>query len=195
MSDPTLREIIEHQAATAHEAVVERLNPADDFVSGPGRVGQTVRDPLSVVSQWIQHGAGRALGHNPTWIRFVQPDRGAGLIVALSAPTPGGEEVDFVCVGDPGVTTRPVLRAACQWAFNVVGARRIVGRVPEEAAWLADYARRAGFTHEGQSRDYFGPGEDASVWAMTRHSCRWLPRPPMAIPTADTSPPSSTARH
>ncbi|KMO39314.1 hypothetical protein VQ02_10260 [Methylobacterium variabile] len=191
---PTQRDILEPQAATAHEIVAARIAQNPDDGSPPGVLRFTLDDPLPRVAEWVRQGTGRWLGPQATWVRFYRVDREAGLLVVLHTPTQAGE-VELVVASDPGMVCRSILRAVSRWVFGDVCAARLVVRIPAGTSWLADYARRAGFAHEGTARDYFDIGADAEVWAMTRHSCRWLPRPPLAIPTADTSPPSSTARH
>ncbi|KMO22985.1 hypothetical protein [Methylobacterium indicum] len=194
MSEPTLREILEPQAATAHEVVAARIasNPDDGSYSGALRF--TLGDPFPRVAEWIRQGTGQWLGPQATWVRFYRLDREAGMLVVLHTPTQAGE-VELTVVSDPGMVSRSILRAVSRWAFGDVCATRLVVHIPSGTAWLADYARRAGFSHEGMARDYFASGADASVWAMTRQSCRWLPRPLLAITTEDPSPPSSNARH
>ncbi|CAO4183370.1 hypothetical protein CFFPNG_04183 [Methylorubrum aminovorans] len=90
---------------------------------------------------------------------------------------------------------RPVLRDLCVWAFQGLGLQRVVARLQPSEAHLAGYLQRAGFWHEGVARDFFGPDADAALWGMSVFRCRWLPPPRLAIPTADTSPPSSLVRH
>ncbi|TNC16410.1 hypothetical protein FF100_03960 [Methylobacterium terricola] len=194
MVNMLVAELVTPQGATAHEVVASRVAQNPDNGAPPGLLRFSLDDPFPVVAGLIQQHTGRWLGPQATWLRLFRIDRPAGLLVALHTPTPAGE-VDLVVASDPGVVCRSALRAICGWVFGDVGATRLVVRIPAGASWLSDYARRAGFAHEGRSRDFFGIGADAEIWAMTRHSCRWLPRPPLAIPTVDTSPPSSIARH
>ncbi|MCJ2025174.1 hypothetical protein [Methylobacterium sp. J-067] len=153
----------------------------------------TVSDPLAWVDEQIRGATGRQVGNMPVWVRFFRPAQDIGALFVLSAPHPL-DGADLVMVANRGMMTRGLIRDLCRWAFYAVNLSRVVIRIPVERADLQDYARRAGFTFEGIARDLYGVGADGQVWAMSAARCRWLPKPPPAIPP-DTSPPASLKVH
>lgn len=153
----------------------------------------TVSDPLAWVDEQIRAATGRQVGNMPVWVRFFRPAQDIGALFVLSAPHPL-DGADLVMVANRGMMTRGLIRDLCRWAFYAVGLTRVVVRIPIERTDLQDYARRAGFVFEGIARDLYGVGADGQVWAMSAARCRWLPKPPPAIPP-DTSPPFSLKVH
>ena len=192
--DMTLAEILGASITCAHEAVASRLGDVIRSVCQTVRFGCTVNDAPAYVADLLGAYAGRTVGAGATWIRFVDEEKGRGLLAVLHGPHPA-LEAELTLLGHRGMLTRGVIRGLCRWAFYAVGLRRIVVRVRPFDTALADYLRRGGFEFEGTARDLFGENDPASVWAMTAYRCRWLPHLAPAIPTVDTSPPSSMARH
>lgn len=197
--DLTLAEILHGTEAPAlhpcsHETVAARLGSVVRYVCGSARFACTVSDQPGYVSELLRGYADRSLGDGATWIRFVDEARGRGLLAVLHCPHPA-LEAELILLGHRGMLTRSLIRGLCRWAFYAVGLRRVVVRVRPFDNKLADYLHRAGFEFEGSARDFFGQDDPASVWVMTTYRCPWLPHLASAIPTVDTSPPSSMARH
>ncbi|MCP1551637.1 MULTISPECIES: hypothetical protein [Methylorubrum] len=200
MSDElTLADILSEREAPpsitcAHDAIAARLKPLLGSADTSQRFVSLVDDPRDFVADFVARGAGRSVGINATWLRIIDRWHGRGLL-AVAHPGYVTSEADLIVVAEPGMMTRPVIQDLCVWAFRGLGFQRVVARLQPSEAHLADYLRRAGFLHEGTAFDFFGRGADASLWGMSVHRCRWLSSPPLAIPTADTSPPSSLVRH
>lgn len=183
----------------AHDAIASRLVDLLGSGNTVGRYEITLNDPPEWVADMLLRGARRTLGVGPTWVRFVDPARGRGLLAVVHCPNPFGE-AEMMVVADGGMLSRALIRDLCSWAFLGLGLLRIVVRIHAHDKTLCEYARRAGFDFEGTARDFFSQGYDASVWGMSIWRCKWLPRSkippsPMALPTVDVSPPSSLARH
>ena len=139
----------------------------------------TTSDPHLWMASTVYNVTQRGLSGCPVWVRLFDGERGAlAVLHAFNFPA----EMELLVLADPGVLDRSALRFLASWAFDKVGGeglRRVVIRVPAGAEQFQDYARRAGFKHEGTARDFFGDGADASVWAMTRadvRACRWFRR-------------------
>ena len=166
--------------------------------NGTGPVGArtfySLVDPFAAVLEWVRSGTGRELGALPVWVRCWREDIERGAVFALSGPRVP-DEAELIVVGMRGAISRAVLRSVSHWAFGVIGLRRVVARIPTDRADLADLLHRAGFHHEGTARDGLGDGLDASVWAMTVRSCRWLSRTPSPIPERDFGPVHSLKVH
>lgn len=85
-------------------------------------------------------------------------------------------EAEVLLCSHEVIWTRGIIRETFAWAFHVVGARRLVARIPSGDEKVRELAKRAGFTFEGLALDYFGEGRSAAVYAMTEKTCRWLPQ-------------------
>lgn len=198
-NDIPLVELLSEDEATssrpyAHNAIAARLSPLLGKADVSQRFVSLVDDPRDFVADFVARGAGRTVGVNATWVRIIDRWHGRGLL-AVAHPGYVTSEADLIVLAEPGMLIRPVLRDLCVWAFQGLGLQRVVARLQPSEAHLAGYLRRAGFWHEGVAHDFFGPDADAALWGMSAYRCRWLPAPRLAIPTADTSPPSSLVRH
>ncbi|WP_342167072.1 hypothetical protein [Methylobacterium sp. SD21] len=196
--DQTLGEILgvnEVAPATWQELVggilLDAAAKKPEAASAPVQIA--VNDPLAWVDEQIRAATGRQVGTLPVWVRFYRPAQNIGALFVLSAPHPL-DGADLVMVANRGMVTRGLIRDVCRWAFYATNLTRVVVRIPVERADLQDYARRAGFAFEGVARDLYGVGADGQVWAMSAARCRWLPKPPLAIPP-DVSPPFSLKVH
>ena len=188
------REVWPPAPPTVHEVMAQRIRGAASGVSTSGRLILDLDDPLTQVAAWVRDRAGRPLGSAPTWIRLIRTDLGRGALFVLSSPHPGGE-AELTVVLDPGMLTRSAIVDVCRWAFFALEVRRIVVRIPVDRADLQDLARRGGFAFEGVARGFFYGEGDASTWAMTLKTCRWLtPKSPAPVP-ADAAPFSSLKVH
>lgn len=161
----------------------------------PGTILFTVDDPAETMMGWARGTmGGRELGGKPLWVRFFTADQTRGLAAVLhSFTTPA--EMELVVFGNPGMLCRTVLGFVSRWAFFTIGLRRLVLRIPVADQRLQDYARRAGFHHEGTARSFFEDGGDASLWAMTARDCPWLGGAMPPAPVQALAPPSNVQVH
>lgn len=162
----------------AHDVVATTMATVAAGSTGSGRFVFELGDNLATVTAWVREFTGRPLGQGATWVRFRDPARGTGLLAVIHSPlslTDGGGEADLILAGHRGMLARVILRDLCAWAFYGIGLSRLVVRIPVSDTDLIELTRRGGFEWEGRARDFYGPGLDASVWAMTGASCRWLP--------------------
>lgn len=58
--------------------------------------------------------------------------------------------------------------------FGPLKAHRLEVRTSKRNKTIKKAAPKFGFKFEGVARDYYGPGESALVYAMTRDQCRWM---------------------
>lgn len=180
---------------TRHERMARAMRP---FMQPTGLAVADLDDRPEQVGSWV-NGAGRALGYEPTWVRFVRPDLDRGALFVLHSPHPDNE-AELIVIAEKGVLNRPLIADVCRWAFFGLGLCRVVVRIPADRPDLSDLARRARFKHEGTARRFFRGTVDAQVWAMTGPDCPWLaprfaPRPSAADPAADMPAPSSMKVH
>ena len=188
------REVWPSAPPTVHEVMAQRIRGAASGVSTSGRTVLDLDDPLPQVATWVCERAGRPLGSAPTWIRLVRTDLARGALFVLSSPHPGGE-AELTVVSDRGMLTRSAIVDAARWCFFALEVRRVVVRIPVDRTDLQDLARRGGFAFEGVARGFFYGEGDASTWAMTLKTCRWLqPKSPAPVP-GDAAPFSSLKVH
>ncbi|MCJ2093127.1 hypothetical protein MKK67_11555 [Methylobacterium sp. J-072] len=174
-----------------HERMVQALRP---YAQPTGRAVVELDDRPEQVGAWV-NGAGRALGYEPTWARFVRPDLGRGALFVLHSPHPDNE-AELIVLAEKGVLTRSLIVDVCRWAFFGLGLCRVVVRIPADRPDLSDLARRARFRFEGTARRFFRGAIDAQVWAMTGPDCPWLaPRSSAAATAADVPASSSMKVH
>ncbi|MCJ2052617.1 GNAT family N-acetyltransferase [Methylobacterium sp. J-070] len=176
---------------TLHERMAQLLRP---HAQPAGRAVVDLDDRPEQIAAWV-NGAGRSLGYEPTWTRFISPDLVRGALFVLHSPHPDNE-AELIVLADKGMINRPLIAGACRWAFYGLGLGRVVVRIPVNRPDLADLARRAGFRFEGTARRFYGGTLDAQIWAMAGADCPWLaPRSSTAAPVADMPPPSSLKVH
>lgn len=176
---------------TLHERMTQFLRP---YAQPTGRTVVDFDDRPEQIAAWV-NGAGRSLGYEPTWTRYIRPDLGRGALFVVHSPHPDNE-AELIVLADKGMLNRPLIVDVCRWAFLGLGLGRIVVRVPADRPDLADLARRAGFRFEGTARRFFRGTLDAQLWAMTGTECRWLaPRSPASARAADMPPTSSSKVH
>lgn len=174
-----------------HERMVQALRP---YMRPTGLAVADLDDPPEMVGAWA-NVAGRSLGYEPTWARFIRPDLGRGALFVLHSPHPDNE-AELIVIAEKGVLTRSLIADVCRWAFFGLGLCRVVVRIPADRPDLSDLARRARFKHEGTARRFFRGAVDAQVWAMTGPDCPWIaPRQSAASPAADMPAPSSMKVH
>ncbi len=126
----------------------------------------------SQVADLVQDFTGRFIDVPALHYRLFTEDRRAVGVVVLHNIGPTAE-AELVAWATPGIWQRSTLRFLATWIFHTCGIRRLVVRIPASDDRLKDFARRAGFRHEGTLRGYF-PTADASLWAMLPHECPWL---------------------
>jgi hypothetical protein len=61
--------------------------------------------------------------------------------------------------------------------FGYLGVYRLEVRVSKRNKITKRAAPKFGFRFEGSARDFYGPGEDALLFSMRPHECRWLREP------------------
>lgn len=179
------------RSQTRHERMAQAMRP---YMQSTGLAVADLDDRPEQVGSWV-NGAGRALGYEPTWVRFVRPDLERGALFVLHSPHPDNE-AELIVIAEKGVLNRPLIADVCRWAFFGLGLCRVVLRIPADRPDLSDLARRAWFKHEGTARRFYRGTVDAQVWAMTGPDCPWLaPRPSAASSAADMPAPSSMKVH
>lgn len=73
-----------------------------------------------------------------------------------------------------GKTSNDTVRGMFQCVFNVLGVYRLEARVSKRNKITKKATPKFGFAFEGVARDFYGPGEDALLFAMRPHQCRWI---------------------
>ena len=176
---------------TRHERMAQAMRP---FMQPAGLAVADLDDRAEQVGAWV-NGAGRTLGYEPTWVRFVRPDLDRGALFVLHSPHPDNE-AELIVLAEKGVLTRSLIVDVCRWAFFGLGLCRVVVWIPADRPDLSDLARRARFRFEGTARRFFRGTLDAQIWAMTGPDCPWIaPRPSAAVSAADMPAASSMKVH
>jgi RimJ/RimL family protein N-acetyltransferase len=73
-----------------------------------------------------------------------------------------------------GETSNDTFRAMFRNVFLALGCYRLQIRTSRKNKVIRKAAPKFGFTFEGISRHFYGPGEDALCFYMTPEHCRWL---------------------
>ena len=66
-----------------------------------------------------------------------------------------------------------MVRAACDYAFNYAGLKRLTGMVPSNEPQILAFDKHLGFEEEFVMKDG-APGADMHVLVMWPDTCRWL---------------------
>jgi len=143
----------------AHDALTLRVVDNEGDVDFARREMEAVTgQPIESVFAHRLYFTGNMLRHAIVMLHRVSPTR----------------EAEMLVYSRDVIWTRGILRELARTVFVTMGARRIVARIPSTDDTVRDLAKRAGFTFEGLSLDYFGPGTSAATYAMTAGTCRWL---------------------
>lgn len=73
-----------------------------------------------------------------------------------------------------GTLTQDTVKGMFQAVFLGWGVHRLEVRTSKRNKRVKRSTPKYGFKFECVARDYYGPGEDAVVYAMTPDQCRWL---------------------
>lgn len=70
--------------------------------------------------------------------------------------------------------TKSVLAVLFHYPFVQLGVRRFQAIISRKNRHARDFILRLGFTYEGMARRGYHDGNDAAVYSMLPHECRWL---------------------
>lgn len=73
-----------------------------------------------------------------------------------------------------GDLSNEVVKGMFRAVFGPLGLHRLEVRTPRRHKKIRKAAIKYGFQFEAVSRDYYGPGNDGFVYAMTADQCRWI---------------------
>lgn len=76
-----------------------------------------------------------------------------------------------------GKTSNDTFKAMFRTVFGRIGVYRLEVRVSKRNKITKRAAPKFGFKFEGSAKDFYGPGEDALLFSMRPHECRWLRTP------------------
>lgn len=76
-----------------------------------------------------------------------------------------------------GKTSNDTFKQMFRAVFGYLGVYRLEARVSKRNKITKRAAPKFGFRFEGSARDFYGPGEDALLFSMRPHECRWLREP------------------
>lgn len=145
-------------------------------LSGPPENGRTLvtwEGDAAQVQSWCLQAVGHFASPDLRWVLFLPPDRVRGLCCILHNFSLNGD-AELIPMGTLGQLHRDVRGCLAWWAYNLIGLRRITVRIRAGDRRLQDFARRLGLRHEGTQRDFYGPGEDCSLWGLTHDEARLL---------------------
>lgn len=121
------------------------------------------------IERWLASTFGLIVPHRPrVLLGIAERDgtlRGAFIITGRSPTT---AELHVY-----GTVTQDTTRAMFRTVFRQLGMWRLEVRTGKRNKRVKRAAPKFGFRFEGTARDYYGPGEDALVYAMTAPQCRW----------------------
>lgn len=76
-----------------------------------------------------------------------------------------------------GRTSNDTFKQMFRAVFGYLGVYRLEVRVSKRNKVTKRAAPKFGFRFEGSAKDFYGPGEDALLFSMRPHECRWLREP------------------
>lgn len=79
-------------------------------------------------------------------------------------------------LGVYGTVSPDTVKNMFRFVFGQCRIHRLEVRTPKKNKVVRKAAPKFGFQFEGSARDYYGPGVNALVFAMTIQQCRWLER-------------------
>jgi len=79
-------------------------------------------------------------------------------------------------LGVYGTVSPDTVKNMFRFVFGQCRIHRLEVRTPKKNKTVRKAAPKFGFQFEGSARDYYGPGVNALVFAMTIQQCRWLER-------------------
>ena len=97
----------------------------------------------------------------------------AGVVYSAWRPAPGSLEMSIAAL-TPRWCSRGVLAALFGYPFGQLGAGRAQATIRRGNRSARRFVERLGFRYEGMARAAWPTGEDAAVYAMLRHECRWV---------------------
>lgn len=97
----------------------------------------------------------------------------AGVVYSAWRAAPGSLEMSIAAVS-PRWCSRRVLAALFGYPFGQLAAVRVQATIRRGNRGARRFVERLGFRYEGMARAAWPTGEDAAVYSMLRHECRWL---------------------
>lgn len=76
-----------------------------------------------------------------------------------------------------GRTSNDTFKKMFRAVFGHLGVYRLEARVSKRNKITKRAAPKFGFKFEGSAKDFYGPGQDALLFSMRPHECRWLREP------------------
>lgn len=80
-----------------------------------------------------------------------------------------------------GKTSNDTFKQMFRAVFDRLGVYRLEARVSKRNRVTKRAAPKFGFKFEGSARDFYGPGEDALLFSMRPHECRWMRHDGIAV--------------
>ena len=127
---------------------------------------------------WIGPWMGHALGteFHPPFVTIGFSHDGETLAGGALFNGWNGANMDITIAG-PGCMTRQAIETVYRYVFDQARAERMTARTARNNARMKKLLPRLGFKFESIARHWYGPDDDAIVYALFRDpAMRWLQR-------------------
>ena len=129
------------------------------------------------VAKWVGEHLDVDFGDNCAAVGICEGDTPiAGVVYTNSIVGPAGPQSVEMHIASisPRWANRKTLRLFFGFAFVNLNVSRVTAFTTKKNRPARSLLDRLGFVYEGKMREAYSTGDDAMIYGMLRHECRWL---------------------